>query len=166
MRILGFPPNLKEMILKFGAKVDQKIKTSGKPPELLSKIPKDSLISNSDHFFHRQILLNNFYFLSDKNILNLNEKTDCLLADFKFDEQILRLLLIKYPNPRNAENAYESFNKSYLKNEASVRNKIIEIPEGKFVGLDLQNNYLILVFEGKDKRIALQLLDSAANSLK
>jgi hypothetical protein len=166
VRILGFPPDLKETILKFGAKVDQKIKTTGKPPELLSKIPKDSLISNSDHFFHKQIVLNNLYFLSDKNTLNLSDRTDCVLADFKFDEQILKLLLIKYPDLRNAENAYKSFNKSYLKNEASEKNKIIEIEEGKLVGLDLQNNYLILVFEGKNKDITLQLLDSATNSLK
>lgn len=166
VRILGFPPDLKETILKFGAEIDQKIKTEGEPPELLSRVPKDNLIPNSDHFFHKQILLNNLYFLSDKNILNLSDKTDCLLADFKFDEQILKLLLIKYPDPKNAENAYESFNKSYLKNEASEKNKIIEIEEGKLVGLDLQNNYLLLVFEGKDKRIALQLLDLVKNSLK
>jgi hypothetical protein len=166
VRILGFPSNLKEMILKFGAEIDQKIKTTGKPPELLSKIPKDSLISNSDHFFHKQIVLNNLYFLSDKNILNLSDKTDCLLADYRFDGEIAKLLLIKYPNPGNAENAYESFNKSYLRNEAAEKNKIIEIEKGKSVGLDLQNNYLLLVFEGKDKNITLQLLDWAKNSVK
>lgn len=166
VKILGFPPDLKETILKFGAQIDQEIKTKGKPPELLSKIPQDHLILNSEHFFHKQILLNNLYFLSDKNILTLSDKTDCLLADFKFDEQILKLLLIKYPDHKNAQNAYESFNKSYLKNNASEKNRIIEIEEGKLVGLDLQNNYLILVFEGKNKNITLQLLDSAANSLK
>ena len=166
VRILGFPPDLKETILKFGAQIDHKIKTKGKPPELLSKVPKDNLIPNSDHFFHKQILLNNLYFLSDKNILNLSDKTDCLLADFKFDEQILKLLLIKYPDHKKAENAYESFNESYLKNEASEKNRIIEMEEGKLVGLDLQNNYLLLVFEGKNKEITLRLLDSAANSLK
>jgi len=166
VRILGSQDNLKETILKFGLEINQKIKTKGKPPELLSKIPKDNQIPNSDHFFHKQILLNNLYFLSDKNILNLNDETDCLLADFKSDEQILKLLLIKYPDYERAKIAYESFNKFYLKNESSEKKKIIEIEEGKLVGMDLEKNYLLLVFEGKDKKIGLQLLDSVKNFLK
>ncbi len=165
VRILGSQDNLKETILKFGADIDQKIKTNGKPPELLSKIPKDNLISNSDHFFHKQILLNNLYFLSDKNILNLSDETNCLLADFKFDNQILKLLLLEYPDSVKAQNAYESFNKFYLKNQASGQNKIIEIEEGKLVGMDSEKNYLLLVFEGTDKKITLQLLDWIGNSL-
>ncbi|MCJ7578616.1 MAG: hypothetical protein MUO91_09210, partial [candidate division Zixibacteria bacterium] len=166
VRILGSQDNLKEIILKFGLEIDHKIKTEGKPPELLSKTPKDNQVPNSDHFFHKQIILNNLYFLSDKNILNLNDETDCLLADFKFDEQILKLLLIKYPDYKKAKDAYESFNKFYLKNEASEKNKVIEIEEGKLVGMDLEKNYLLLVFEGKDKKTTLQLLDSAKSSLK
>jgi len=166
VRILGTETNLKEPILKFGAEIDQRIKTKGKLPDLLSKVPKDNLIPNSDHFFHEQILLNNLYFLYDKNILNLSDKTDCLLSDFKFGEQILKLFLIKYPNHKGAKNSYESFSKFYLKNKASEKNKIIETEEGKLVGVELKKNYLILVFEGTEKKITLQLLDSVKNSLK
>jgi hypothetical protein len=164
--ILGFPDNLKETILKFGAQIDQKIKTPGKPPELLSKIPKENQVPHSDHFFHKQILLNNLYFLSDKNILNLSDQTDCLLTDYKFDGEITKLLLIQYPDFQEANNAYESFNKFYLKNGDIEKNKIIETEDGKLVGMDLEKNHFILVFEGKDKREILQLLDSVKKSLK
>jgi len=166
VRILGSQSNLREIILGLGADIDQKIKSEGVLPELLSRIPKDNLIPNSDHFFHKQTLLNNLYFLSDKNILNLTDKTDCLLADFGFDEQILKLLLVEYLDLNQAKNAYESFNKFYLEGEVSETDKIIEIEEGKLVGVDLENNYLLLVFEGTEKEIALQLLDSVKNSLR
>jgi hypothetical protein len=53
-----------------------------------------------------------------------------------------------------------------LKNEASENNKIIKVEEGKLVGMELEKNYLLLVFEGKDKKIILQLLDSVKNFLK
>jgi hypothetical protein len=165
VRILGSQTNLKETIFGFGKDIDQKIKTKGELPELLSKIPKDNLSPNSDHFFHNQILLNNLYFLSDKNILNLSHKTNCLLADFGFDEQILKLLLIEYPDSEKAQNAYESFNKVYLKSKASEKNKLIEIEEGKLVGLDLEKKYLLLVFEGTEEKITLQLLNWIGNSL-
>ena len=166
VRILGSQDNLKETIFKFGADIDKRIKTKGNPPDILSKIPKDNLIPNSDHFFHKQILLNNLYFLSDKNVLNLSDETDCLLADFKFDKQILKLLLIKYSDSKKAQNAYENFNKFYLKNKTSEKNRVIETEEGKLVGVDLEKNYLLLVFEGKDEKITSQLLDSVKNSLK
>lgn len=166
VRILGSQSNLKEKILEFGRDTDKKIKSVGNPPELLSRIPKANFIPNSDHFFHKHILLNNLYFLSDKNILNLNDKTDCLLADFEFDGQILKLLLIEYPDSEGAKNAYENFNEHYLKNEASEENKITEIEEGKLVGIDLEKNHLLLVLEGTDKKITIQLLDSVKNYLR
>ncbi len=166
VRILGSQPDIRETILKLGADIDRKIKTQGALPELLSKIPKDNLIPNSDHFFHKQTLLNNLYFLSDKNILNLTDKTDCLLADFRFDGQILKLLLVEYPDRNEAKKAYESFNKFYLEDEASETKRVTEIEQGKLVGADLAENHLLLAFEGTEKNITLQLLDSVKSSLR
>ncbi len=166
VRILGSQTDLKEMILKLGADIDQRIEDEGSLPELLSKIPKDKLIPNSDHFFHKQTLLNNLYFLSDKNILNLTDKTNCLLADFGFDRQILKLLLVEYPDLIQAKDAYESFNEFYLEGEASERERVIEIEQGKLVGIDLEENHLLLVFEGTEKSITLQLLDSVKSFLR
>ena len=166
VRILGSQSNLRKIILGLGADIDQKIKSEGVPPELLTKIPKDNLIPDSDHFFHKHALLNNLHFLSDKNILNLSDETNCLLADFKFDNQISKLLFIEYPDSEAAQNAYESFNKFYLKNQASEKNKIIEIEEGKLVGTDSEKNYLLLVFGGTNKSIILQFLNSVKNYLK
>ncbi len=166
VRILGSQPDLRETILRLGGDVDEKIRGEGALPELLSKIPKDDLIPNSDHFFHKQILLNNLYFLSDKNILNLTDKTDCLLADFGFDGETLKLLLVEYPDLSQAKNAYQSFNNLYLKGEASETDKIVKIEQGKLVEADLKENYLLLVFEGTDRDIVLQLLDSVKNSLR
>jgi hypothetical protein len=74
--------------------------------------------------------------------------------------------LIQYPDFQEANNAYESFNKFYLKNGDIEKNKIIETEDGKLVGMDLEKNHFILVFEGKDKREILQLLDSVKKSLK
>ena len=166
VRILGSQVDLREMILKLGADIDQKIESEGRVPELLTKVSKDNLIPNSDHFFHKQTLLNNLYFLSDKNILNLTDKTDCLLADFGFDRQILKLLLVEYPDLNQAKNAYENFNKLYLERDVSKTDRVVEIEEGKLVGVDLVEKYLLLAFEGTEKNVTLQLLDSVKSSLR
>lgn len=166
VRILGSQPDLKETILELGTEIDRRIVSQGTLPELLTKIPMENLIPNSDHFFHKQTLLNNLYFLSDKNILDLTDKTDCLLADFELDGQILKLLLVKYPDPNEAKNAYQTFNKFYLEGRVSETDRIIEVEQGKLVGIDLAGDYLLLAFEGTEKNITLQLLDSVKNFLR
>ena len=165
VRILGLEDNLEEIILKLGSKVDKKIKREGKPPELVSKIPSDSLILGSVHFFHKQIILNNLYFISDQNILNLNEQTDCALADFRLGKDRLKLLLVQYPDTIIAKEAGDSLKEIYLQNKPSTDDNIFKTKEEKLLGMDLGGNYLILVFEGKDRKHILWLLNSAKSAL-
>ncbi len=165
VRILGLGKDLKEIILKLGNKIDRKIKKEGKLPQLVSKIPSDSLIPGSVHFFHKQIILKNLYFFSDQDILNLNEKTDCVLADFTLGKDSLKLLLIQYPDTIKAQEAQENLKKFYLKNKSSIEDRMFEIKEKKLPGIDLEGNYLIVVFEGKDRENILWLLNSTKNSL-
>ncbi|MCK4225213.1 MAG: hypothetical protein KAX39_08525 [candidate division Zixibacteria bacterium] len=165
VRILGLGKDLKEINLKLGSQIDKKIKKEGKPPELVSNIPSDSLISGSIHFFHRQIILKNLYFFSDQNVLNLDRETDCLLADFRMDKYRLKLLLIQYPDTTKAKEAQENLNRFYSKDKSSAEDKIFETKEKKLLGVDLEGNYLIVVFEGRDEKNILWLLDSTKSSL-
>ena len=165
VRILGLGKDLKEIILKLGSQIDKKIKKEGKPPELVSKIPSDSLISGSIHFFHRQIILKNLYFFSDQNVLNLDRETDCLLADFRMDKYRLKLLLIQYPDTTIAKEVEDSLKEICLQNKSSTDDNIFKTKEEKLLGMDSQGNYLILVFEGRDEKNILWLLDSTKSSL-
>lgn len=165
VRILGLGKDLKEIILKLGSQIDKKIKKEDKPPELVSKIPSDSLISGSVHFFHRQIILKNLYFFSDQNVLNLDRETDCLLADFRLDKYRLKLLLIQYPDTTIAKEVEDSLKEIHLQNKSSTDDNIFKTKEGKLLGMDSQGNYLILVFEGRDEKNILWLLDSTKSSL-
>ena len=165
VKILGLGEDLKEINLKLGSQIDKKIKKGGKLPELVSKIPSDSLISGSVHFFHRQIILKNLYFFSDQNVLNLDRETDCLLADFRMDKYRLKLLLIQYPDTTIAKEVEDSLKEIYLQNKSSTDDNIFKTKEEKLLGMDSQGNYLILVFEGKKREDILWLLDSTKSSL-
>ncbi len=165
VRILGLDEDAKEIILKLGSGIDKKIKQQGKLPQLVSQIPSDSLIPGSIHFFHKQIILNNLYFLSDQNILSLNEQTNCVLAELRLGKTRLKLLVIQYPDTVKAQEAQESFKRFYLRDKSSVEGGIFETKEKKVLGMDLEDNYFILVFEGKDKKSILWLLNSAKSSL-
>jgi len=165
VRILGLGDNLDEIILKLGDMVDEKIKKEGKPPELVSRIPSDSLIPGSVHFFHKQIILNNLFFFSNQNILNLDEQTNCALADFRLGNDSLKLLLIQYPDTTMAEEIEDGLKKIYLQSQFSTNDDIFKTKEEKLLGMDSVRNYLILVFEGKEKKNILWLLNLVKTSL-
>lgn len=165
VRILGLGEDLEEIILKLGSKINKRIKKEGKPPELVSQIPSDSLVPGSVHFFHKQIILKNLYFFSDQNVLNLDSETDCILADFRLGKDRLKLLLVQYPDTTKAKSAQAGLERLYLKNKSSADGRIFGTKEKKLLGMDLEGNYLIVVLEGKDRKDILWLLNSTKRSL-
>ena len=142
----------KEAILELGINISQKIDVKGKLSELLSRLPADGLVPYSERFFHKQIILNNLYFLSTENLLDLNESTSAVMGDYLLGKMSLKLLLISYPDTSSAKSAFENFCTSYLKTSPSSNRIIQKVEEGKFVGAELEKNYLWLTFESKDEK--------------
>lgn len=139
-------------ILELGKRIETQIKVKGQQPELLSKLPSEGLIFHSERYFHKQIILNNLYFLSTENLLNLSEKTSAVMGDYILGKMNLKLLLISYPDTSTAKSAFENFCTKYLKVSPSGNRVIHKVEEGKFVGTELDKNYLWLTFESKDEK--------------
>lgn len=165
VRILIPEGDYKDVIFKLGNQIDRKIKKEGKASPLISIIPSDTLTPGLIYYFHKQINLNNLYFFSDQNILNLSNKTDCALVDFGLSNDSLKLLLIQYPDTIMATRAKMNMRSVYLEKESSPENKVFKTRDGKLVGMDLIRNYLILIFEGKDENNISWLLDRVKSSL-
>ncbi len=156
----------KDVIMELGNKISKKIDKKGELPELLSKLPAEGLILNSERFFHKQIVLNNLYFLSTENLLNLNEKTSAVMGDYLLGKMNLKLLLISYPDTFSARSTFESFCTKYLKSFPSGKKVIQKVEEDKFIGLELEKNYLWFTFEGKDERNTGDVLRKVKEKLK
>ncbi|MDP2960132.1 MAG: hypothetical protein Q8N71_01800, partial [candidate division Zixibacteria bacterium] len=156
----------KDEILELGKKISSQIDKKGELPLLLSKLPVEGLIHNSERFFHKQIVLNNLYFLSTENLLNLNEKTSAVMGDYLWGKMNLKLLLISYPDTSSARSAFERFCTKYLKSSPSGKKVIQKVEEDKFIGLELEKNYLWITFEGKDERNTGDVLRNVKEKLK
>ncbi|MCJ7496558.1 MAG: hypothetical protein MUO78_00245 [candidate division Zixibacteria bacterium] len=156
----------KDVILELGNKISSRIDKKGELPELLSKLPAEGLILNSERFFHKQIVLNNLYFLSTENLLNLSEKTSAVMGDYLLGKMNLQLLLISYADSSSAKLAFESFCTKYLKSSPSGKKVIQKVEEDKFIGLELEKNYLWITFEGKDERNTGDVLRNVKEKLK
>jgi hypothetical protein len=112
----GEGTEVESAILTMGRAAANSIPSSGPEPKLVGLIPgKDfGLADKSVRYLKSHVLLNQRFFIAHQNILNLNRKTEAVLAQYLKDGQRTHLLLIRYPNMKEAEEAYQSFMKVYL----------------------------------------------------
>ncbi len=143
-------------------KIDKKIKEEGELPEIVSWIPEEDLAPESVFYFHHYVWVNAFYYISDDNFLNIDDKTDAVLAKYGPQDARYYLLLIHYENADKASEAYRNFLHQYapeLKDKQAV-----ELEDGKWTGSRLDQELLICVFNGDTKEAVETLLDRAQNT--
>jgi len=90
-----------------------RIPEGGRPPEWLELFPAEDRRPQSLRFFHNQQALNYHYFISETNLLRLNEKTECALASYRLGGRGFHQIWIRYPTPAAADAAYDFFVRKY-----------------------------------------------------
>ena len=133
-------------ILKMGRTVADSISTTGPEPKLVGFIPGKNfgLVGQNVCYLKSHVLLNQRFFISHQNILNLNPKTEAVLSQYLRDKQKTQLLLIRYPDLKEAGDAYQNFMKAYL-SDARGKDRL-KTEDGKWTFARQKNEYVIIVF--------------------
>lgn len=152
-------------ILKIGRAVANSIPTTGSEPKLVSFIPgKDlGLVGKSMRYLKSHILLNQRFFIARENILNLNRKTEAVLAQYVQDKQKTQLLLIRYHNSKEAADAFGSFKKVYF-HDAGGRDRL-KTEDGKWTVGRQRNEFIVIVFGAPSGTAADSLLKASEEKL-
>ena len=106
-------------------------------------LPSDGLISSSIRYFRHHIWLNSHHFISNENILYLDEKTEAVLAKYKIGKNSHLVLLVLYPDIKKANKAYDSFIKNYF---PVATEGIKKMDNGSWAGCKQINHSIIAVF--------------------
>ena len=152
-------------LLKMGRSVETSIPATGQEPKLLGFIPgKDrGLVDQSVHYLKSHILLNQRFFIAHQNILNLDRKTEAVLAQYLRDKQKIHLLLIRYPGLKEAQDAYQSFMKAYLPDAGGKDRAKTE--DRKWTIARRRNEFVLIVFGSLTEVDAEALLKAAEEKL-
>lgn len=155
---------LEKDVLAFGRAIDSRIPTMGSKPSILSLIPGGKLMPDSIHFFHKNICLNNIYYIPESETLYLSEQTDVVTAQYDFGpNQYPRLILIKYPDEFVAKTGFDGFNTAYFHEQTPVssdqKTNIVRTEDGEYDSITLHRNFVILVFESRSPNPCKQLID-------
>jgi hypothetical protein len=153
-------------ILKMGRAAANTIQATGPDPKLVAFIPaKDlGLVDKSIRYIRSHVLLNQRFFIAHQNILNLNRKTEAVLAQYIRDKQKTQLLLIRYPNLKEAGNAYQSFMKAYLPDTGGKDHSRTE--DRRWTFARQRNEFVLIVFGAPTEADAESLLKATEGKLE
>jgi hypothetical protein len=159
-------PEVKTALMTLGNRVALGIPQEGRKPSLLVALPPQGLIESSVHYFHTPVSLNVHYFLDDSNLLNLNSRTQAILARYQQGSDKPYLLIVRYPRPGDAKAAFDQFSKVYLRESPTGNAVFRKLEKGQFAGGRREEGALLLVFEGGSRESAEKLLELAASRMK
>ncbi len=137
------------------------IDREGKIPAVVSFLPKEGLIPSGYKYFHHTVWMNAFFFISDHNVLNIDEHTDAVLARYARGEGRMYLLLVQYQDGVLAGNAFDLFGKEFF--PAGLKDDCIRLPDGTWLAAFKTGSLVVAVFNGQTCDDARQLLVSVLN---
>ncbi len=160
-------PSAKQAVMALGKAIANAITESGSKPQLLNYLPEDGLIHQSIRYFHTHPMLNYHYFVATENILRLDASTSAVLARYQHPEGKSYLLLIDYPTPAQAKNAYDSFLAAYMPDATKMGTAQTE--NGKWTSARVQvgkPKLIAVVFDAATRARAEALLGAVNKKLE
>jgi len=158
-------PATRKDILTLGEAIVKNIKKEGSKPKLIQFLPEEELSQGTIHYFHLHQVLNHHYFISHENILNSGAQTNAILASYPFagEKGKTFLLLIQYPEQKQAEKAFQGFLKVYMPEAPS--SKTVKTENGKWTSARLHQKYVVVVFDAPSVEKTEQLIEAVVKKL-
>lgn len=134
----------------------------GEKPAVVSYLPLEGLIPHGYKYFHHTVWMNAFFFVSDHNVLNIDEYTDAVLARYAQGEGRIYLLMVQYKDGTSAGNAFDNFGKEFF--PAGLKDGCVRLPDGTWLAAAKSCSLVVAVFNGKTGDDARELLISVINN--
>ena len=136
----------KNLLVKAGKAIADKIPEAGKPPELIKIMPLEDLKKGGMHYFYEYIAFKNLLYLTYSNIFNLTSDTEVVMGEYiSLSAEETAILAIKYPSTEECIAAYERVMTEYLDekpdNKSAVTIKKLE--SSITIELERIDNYLL-----------------------
>lgn len=155
---------IKTTIAELSKEIDKRISENGPIPEIIRLLPTENRVKDGYIYFHHYIWLNSFYFLSNENIFQIDQKSHAAISKYKVDDTTLYLLIIQFENRIKAEKAGLTFREEFMDNQ--TKDPIIQIEDNSWLSGKIYENYFVGVFNSKTKESAGYLIDRTINNLK
>ncbi|MCU0287707.1 MAG: hypothetical protein MUF15_15110 [Acidobacteria bacterium] len=160
--ILAYPETeeKKKIVLQLGRALAGAIPTEGALPPVISLLPKENLVPAGTRYFYHYIWLNSHYFISDRDILGLDQNTQAALAKYNESGEKFFILLVLYPGQEKAQAAFKSFQEYYF---AGAVNNIKQLENRRWTGCKLEDNLIAAILDAPNRETVERFLIKIKN---
>lgn len=153
----------KKALFALGKRVASAIEEEGKKPDIIALLPGEALVERSVHYFHNHMILNYHYYVSDENILLLDQETEAALATYREQNEKFYLLVVHYPEKSEASRAFESFIKIYMPDAKETG--LVQTEDGKWTAARVKKDFLVILFNGPSADYAKGMLEQVLKKI-
>lgn len=97
------------IVKRIANEISSRVLDKGVKPLVVSALPQTGLIKGTEKFFIRKLGLDNIFFLSNDNILDLDGQTKGATGEYKINGEEILFFIIEYPSPERAESAFKKY---------------------------------------------------------
>lgn len=151
-------------------------------PELFRRPPKRigsawDLRKDRMSFFRSYLVLNSIYYLSEKDILDLDLSAEAVMAPYEnvssaTDPKRCQFLMVKYEDEKRALKALNHFHNAYMPeyrqgdtvDSTNATPILFELEDG-WLGYKLIGNYVVIVFECPDQDSVGTIIEKTVSNL-
>lgn len=157
-------------VLALGRAIAAAIPRKGTPPKLVERLPSTGLIPAQVHYFHDWVSLNRRYTLGEENLLELDRKTEGVLARYRCGPQSAGekrsrscvLVLIDYPSRQKAEQAHGRFLGKRLAD--ADEQGVARTGDNMWAGSRQVGTLFVGVFDAPTRAEVLRLMDEVSQA--
>jgi len=147
----------KNALFALGKIVDSSVEKEGEKPDIVSFLPQEDLVEKNVHYFHNHMILNYHFYVSDENILLLDQQTEVALGVYRLKDEKSYLLLVRYPEIKKASRAYESFTEIYMPDARKLG--MVQTEDLKWTAAKIKNDFLIIIFNAPSDSFAKEMIE-------
>ncbi len=145
-------------VMELGRRLAALIPTEGQRPDIMELLPAPGLLPSTIRFFHHHAWQNTYTFISADNILDIGPDRQAVLAKYGLGEDRPIMLLVLYPNPTAAKQAFANLKRQFklpVEKGAAVR-----LADGKHFAACLEGVAMAAVWNSHGAEGALKLLSA------
>ena len=162
--ILAYPEteSKRELVRRLARLVAVQIDQPSPRPAVVGRLPETGLVPYSIRYFRHHVWLNEYYPISEANLLNLDGQAEAAMARYRMPEAESRpavLVAIEYSSVPTAETAHRQFTTALL---PEAKDGLMRTDDGTWMGCRLADDLVVVVAGAADREIAAGLLETCA----
>ncbi|NNK14064.1 MAG: hypothetical protein HKP52_07490 [Desulfofustis sp.] len=156
--ILAYPEteSKKLLVQTLGKKIAEQIRGASVKPQLVDLLPEDSLQLHSIKYFTHYAWLNTYHFFSNENLLNIDNKTEVVMAKYQVNAaKPAVLIVLQYHDQAAAVTAQNTFKQKFMTDD---KNDYTIGVDQLWIGCVRDKDLLVIVVDAPDMETAKRIV--------